>query len=209
MKLISKKAQTKKVHASAKQTSNRKNMKISQEISDDIQIFVYFLFRGSLTPKLIQEDYVERLIANPDLLYGCFEVFAKNYFLGKNYQKSVSEVESFISKNEIYSNDKNSIEIVSLTKNSFWFHFLQIAEIFCKGSFPVEVTSFNLEEFNGNGTSAVPFFSIWLNNVELDSKGNMLNFDYSLKRANERLKRWDDVEPERPFEDWELEQAIY
>ena len=50
-------------------------------------------------------------------------------------------------------------------------------------------------------------FSIFMNNIELDDEGNVLNYKYCERRAAEYIRGYfePDYSLSKPFEDWELE----
>lgn len=50
-------------------------------------------------------------------------------------------------------------------------------------------------------------FAVFMNNLELDENGNVLNFKYAEKRAAQMILSWwgKDYVVEPPFEDWECE----
>lgn len=66
-----------------------------------------------------------------------------------------------------------------------------------------------VEEMNEMPSNIETMFAIFSNNIEMDSAGNVLNFDYSIKRAAQFVASclYDNdtfiVEPS--FEDWETE----
>ncbi|MCJ8289949.1 MAG: hypothetical protein HRT58_09815 [Crocinitomicaceae bacterium] len=178
-------------------------MNITQEHKEEIQWFIYFLFKGTLNSELISNhrNYVQNLIDDPRKLIKCFEIFALNKMQGNDYQYSKQRVAQYIIKN----NCEQEIEL-----SSFWKEFIKVSEVFCNATFELNVRSFKLEELDGCGTDAVPYFAVWTNTIEIDELGLCINANEALKRANERLLLWDDdslITP--PFTEKELEQEIY
>lgn len=66
-----------------------------------------------------------------------------------------------------------------------------------------------VEEMNEMPSNLETMFAIFSNNIEMDTEGNVLNFDYSIKRAAQFvaacLFNEDRYVVESPFEDWETE----
>lgn len=177
-------------------------MKITQENKEEIQWFVYFLFKGTLTTDLIfnKSNYIEELIKNPTSLDRCFEIFANEKSFGKDYETATKKVAEFI----ITKNYDAPIKL-----NSFWSEFLIIASIFSHEKFELPIKSFHIKYLDGCGSDAVPFFAVWTNVIEIDIIGNCINKGEALRRSNERLLFWDSKEVSKPFTEKELEQEIY
>jgi len=177
-------------------------MKISQEHKEEIQWFVYFLFKGTLDSELISNhrNYVRNLIQDPKKLLKCFEIFASSKSSGKNYKESTKEVTAYII-NDIYDKEINL--------SPFWSEFVNISKVFSYSSFEFKVKSFDLSNLDGCGTDAVPFFAVWTNTIEIDEHQNCINANSALKRANERLLIWDSNENNPTFDKEELKQEIY
>jgi hypothetical protein len=191
-------------------------MKLPDDIKLKIQCFVYFLFKGTLDPRLITAEfnYLEKLLSNPDTLYNCFEIFVyasrnnsldnpdqivTNYIL--SVHKKGDKAFSVLADQAKEFNSKQSI--------SYWTDFLVLAKWFCYNSFPKPLIENYLKGLDGCGTDAVPAFAIWTNLIEIDEHSKPINSDQALTRANERIKTWDNVQPSVKFEEWELEQEIY
>ena len=86
----------------------------------------------------------------------------------------------------------------------------EISYIFCFNKFSLKVDGFKLEDFDGNGTDALPYFAVWTNIIEIDVDEKVLNSKLAKQRANERLLLWNSLnESSVKFEDWELEQQLY
>ena len=184
-------------------------MKIPKDLKIDIQSFIYFLFKGTFNSELIflKEDYLPHLLSNNELLYNCFKIFASE----KNNDYKVNpenEIKDYII-NYIKNKKLQKIEIKNL--NDFWINFLKLSKVFCYNEFTQKVLNFNLLDFSGVGSDAVPYFAVWTNVVEIDENFNVLNKEFALKRANERLLLYDDsLKLAIPkFESWELEQELY
>lgn len=191
-------------------------MKIADDIKSNIQTFVYFLFKGTFDQRLIQSefDYLDILLNDSDLLYNCFEIFA---FCSQqpdieDPQEYVADYILAIHKMENSKNktiDLNEVKNFNSKTKTLWNDFLKLSKSFCHNDFPISVTTFDLKELKGCGTDSVPYFAVWTNVVEVDTKGLVTNSEYALKRANQRLKLWDKTEPLGSFDESELEQEIY
>lgn len=183
-------------------------MKIQEDIKVDIQSFVYFLFKGTLDKRLIdlydkKIYYVNFLIKNQKVLYNTFIIFSSNY--EKHYGNSNKLVTDYIlSALEGNAEIHNSID----TLPPFWQAFMQFVHCFCFNTFPFPMISNYLADMEGVGTDAVPAFAVWTNVIELEN-GEVINNDYAIRRANERMKIWEGVEPNVSFKEWELDQEIW
>lgn len=64
-----------------------------------------------------------------------------------------------------------------------------------------------IEELKEESSFAEQAFAIFMNNLEVDEDGNVLNYKYCENRAAQYIRRYFDssytVEP--PFENWEIE----
>jgi len=182
-------------------------MKIDSDLKLDIQCFSYFLFKGSLTPELIinENNYVKRILSDSKLLFECFKVFAisKQRDMKINANEIVAD---FILKTKKESFKSSESDFIF---NNFWNEFLTLSQRFCFNQFPKKISDFNIKHFDGLGTDAVPYFAVWTNVIEIDEKYNVLNSDYALNRANERLLAWNGDFNVNEFEEWEIEQDIY
>ena len=180
-------------------------MKINSEIKLDIQTFIYFLFKGTLSSKLIKQefDYIHYLLQSPRKLFSILKFFAENY-----EEKSYVEIQDIISDMIIldYKNLMN-LEILHFDNNlqvsDFWKEFINLSYAFCFNKFQEKIENFNLQDFEGCGTDALPYFAVWTNVVEISEKNIVLNPKVALKRANERLLS------NVKFQDWEIEQELY
>ena len=177
-------------------------MKIPKERKEEIQWFVYFLFKGSLDNNLISNhsNYVRELIENQQKLHRCFEIFANCKTSGMTYSQSTHEVSDYIIKDD-YNTE--------ICPSPFWREFLNVSKTFCFNEFELPISAFKLDDLDGCGTDAVPFFAVWTNNIEIDEEGECLNKTHSLKRANERLLLDDPNYIIESFSEEELEQEIY
>ena len=188
-------------------------MGIAEQAKIEIQTFVYFLFRGTLDPRLIDYkfNYLDHLLGRRQELYNCFEIFA--YYSQQAGalapQSIVADYILELIENKKTKTDLNEISAYNANSRSYWKDFLKLSKCFCHNQFPIPVENFDLTELNGNGTDAVPFFAVWTNVVEIGGNGTVINSDYALIRANERLKLWDNVQLAKPFDSWELEQELY
>ena len=63
-----------------------------------------------------------------------------------------------------------------------------------------------LRELSADSSCMEMAFSIFMNNIELDNEGNVLNYRYCERRAAEYIRRYfePDYSLDKPFEDWEL-----
>lgn len=167
-----------------------------------------------MDPRLITADfnYLEKILDNKDLLYNCFEVFAYA-------SQEVNDVrpDKFVADYILAlhgQGDKDPLDIVTVATRfnkesiNYWGDFLLLAKWFCYNSFPVPLKEDYIKGLDGCGTDAVPVFAVWTNVVEIDDNFKVENSDKALKRANERIKSWDNP-PSVKFEDWELKQEIY
>lgn len=179
-------------------------MKISQENKEEIQWFVYFLFKGTLSPELLfnKENYIDEFIDQPEKLVTCFEIFSEAKSKDKEYNKAVKDVVKYITT----SNFNKTIEL-----SLFWKELVRASEVFCYNQFEFPIKSFKLSNLNGCGSDAVPYFATWTNTLEIDETGNCLNSEMALKRANERLLLWDShpAHSFKAFSEKELMQEIY
>jgi hypothetical protein len=189
-------------------------MKLPKAIKVDIQSFVYFLFKGTMDPRFIAADfdYLDKLLDNKHLLYDCFEVFS---YASQNVNdvNPVQIVSDYILAAHGQA-DKEVLEIVNVARQfnkksiNYWTDFLLLAKWFCYNSFPDPLNEDYVRGLNGCGSDAVPVFALWTNAVEIDEHARVMNSDKALKRANERIKWWDNLTSIK-FEEWELEQQIY
>lgn len=64
-----------------------------------------------------------------------------------------------------------------------------------------------LNELEEDSSCMEQAFSIFMNNIELDNEGNVLNYKYCERRAAEYIRIYfnPDYSLDKPFEDWELE----
>lgn len=64
-----------------------------------------------------------------------------------------------------------------------------------------------MSELDEDSSCMEQAFSIFMNNIELDNEGNVLNYKYCERRAAEYIRRYfkPDYSLDKPFEDWELE----
>lgn len=189
-------------------------MKIPEETKLDIQCFVYFLFKGTMDPRLIASkfDYLDKLLDNKNLLFNCFEVFAYASQKVKDLRPDQVVADYILALHGHVNN--NALEIINTARQfnkesiSYWTDFLLLARWFCYNSFPDPLKDDYVKELNGCGSCAVPIFALWTNVVEIDEHFRVTNSEKALKRANERIKCWDNP-PSVEFEEWELEQEIY
>lgn len=195
-------------------------MKLNKDIKLDIQCFVYYFFKGTMGFNELlgaDVDYLDRVLNNPPLLYNCFEIYAATAQLANvDYTKELTP-ESWVVEYLVNLHREEDPETAyikakahysALVNTAFWTEFLKLAYCFCKNSFPVSLQKSYLPHLNGSGTDAVLAFAVWTNVLEVDENQRPLNAAYALQRANERILCWEQP-PNKPFEDWELEQEIY
>jgi hypothetical protein len=189
-------------------------MKLPEQAKLHIQCFVYYLFKGTLDPRLIAANfnYLDKLLDNKDLLFNCFEVFTYG-----SQKPNVVRPDHVVADYILALHGQMDLDTLAITnvakqfnKKTFnyWTDFLVLAKWFCNNSFPDPLKDDYVKGLNGCGTDAVPTFALWTNVIEIDERGRVLNSDKALKRANERIKCWDNP-PSVKFEEWELEQEIY
>ena len=191
-------------------------MKIDDDSKSNIQFFTYYLFKGTLDSRLIFHDknYLDVILGDKDLLFNCFKVFTANIST-YNYEITSKIVSNYIlghlDQEETYSSEKilKDAEEKNAREDKYWIDFLKLAKYFCYNSFPIPVNSDYILDLNGCGTDSVPTFAVWTNIIRIDNKGNSTNAEEALKRANDRIKLWDNIQPDNKFEEWELEQEIY
>lgn len=187
-------------------------MKINDKLKLDIQVFIYFFFKGTYSQKLIQQefDYINYLIKYPEKVFRILKIFAEKYD-----HDDYNDIELSIS--DIIIDDFNNIQLIdnykiesNLVLSDFWKEFIEISHIFCFNKFSLKVDGFKLEDFDGNGTDALPYFAVWTNIIEIDVDEKVLNSKLAKQRANERLLLWNSLDKSSvKFEDWELEQQLY
>jgi hypothetical protein len=182
-------------------------MKITENLKTEIQSFIYFLFKGTLTNELIiyKKDYLVYILNDSEFLFNCFQIFAneKNESLEKNPNEKISNYIINKIENKL---DKN---IESKILNEFWTDFLKLSIRFCYNEFPKEIKKFSIVDLYGNGTDSVPYFAVWTNVIEIDENYKVLNSEFALNRANERLLMWENKKNIIEFESWEIEQVLY
>lgn len=187
-------------------------MTIHKDIKDEIRCFVYFLFKGSLSHRLInkQYDYLELLLNNPEYLFNCFRIYS--HCMQASLKDCTTKVVDYlIALHEDETNkDAFKSQVVSNNEDSIWRCFLELSDFFCSNTFENKIQNFKINDLNGNGTDALSAFIIWTNIIEVDEQQNVLNAGYALKRANEKLRfMFDDVAPVIPFSEQEYEADFH
>jgi hypothetical protein len=193
------------------------NMKISEEIKLEIQCFVYFFFKGTMAFNQLlgaDIDYLELVLADRELLYNCFKIFAtaqRDGTSSADYSATEHLVADYLV--DLHKGDakaayvKAQANLPASVDLPFWKEFLTLANCFCNNSFPIPLESDYIVWLTG--VDAVPVFAVWTNVLKVDKNQCPLNAEYALKRANERLLLWDGKPENPPFAGWELEQEIY
>ena len=188
---------------------------LAQNLKVDIQMFVYFLFKGTLHEKLLFSDfnYVDVLLNNQGTLYNCFEIFV---FANR---KQLDDITGFIAnyiimvceKNEdAYKLSEQAISFNVLNNNDFWVGFLKLAKCFCFNLFEDKINNDYLKGLDGCGSDALPAFAVWSNCIEINNDMTSVNAEFALKRSNERMKfLFDGIIPKLPFSEQEIEQELY
>jgi hypothetical protein len=191
-------------------------MKLPDKIKLEVQCFAYFLFKGTLDHRLIVAnfDYLDKLLANPNLVFNCFEIFVYEARLNSDAETNKKVADYILALHGV--TNQSSTEIIDTAKKfnteqptTYWSDFLVLAKCFCFNSFPKPLNEEYLSDLNGCGSYAVPAFAVWSNVIEIDENLKPLNSEWALLRANERIKLWDEIKPSVEFADWELEQEIY
>jgi hypothetical protein len=193
-------------------------MKLTDDAKCELQAFVYFFFKGTMAfGKLLGADidYLQIALANRQVLYHCFEIFAaapRNGLEADNFSDAEGLVADYLvalhrGDADAYGEARPASPVS--TAIPFWQEFLRVAHCFCYNSFPLPLKEDYVLWLDGSGTDAVPIFAVWSNVLEVDKNQCPLNADYALKRANDRLLLWDGVKESPPFAEWELEQEIY
>lgn len=192
-------------------------MKLQEDKRLGIQMFAYFLFRGTIEPKLISHKkyYLNVILNDKAILSNCFKIFAA-HFSNLDYKNSTIVVSNYLLS--ILNNESDKIiqkfieeaEIMNANnKELFWNDFLELANCFCYNSFPTPVSNDYILDLEGCGTDAVPTFAVWTNVIQINEDNQAVNGKDALLRANERIICWDKIEPKIPFEEWELDQELY
>lgn len=181
-----------------------------KEWKEDLQYFIYFFFKGSLdvSNDISEDNYIDSIISNKEALYNCFRVFALGY-VKHGFEHGKLEVTRFISEYFKGYTLNHNVKVDKLNDSSFWKEFLDFAECFCYNTFPDPMNQDYLSDLAGVGSDAVQVFATWCNVVELDDTGKVVNAQHALKRANERIKLWEGVQPSKSFEQWETDQEIW
>ncbi|GAB3851387.1 hypothetical protein GCM10028822_18000 [Hymenobacter terrigena] len=190
-------------------------MRLPEDDLLDIQCFVYFLFKGTLHPKLIGADYVSHLVREPHLLENVFLLFTealRQHGPGQRADDRAAEylVEYFVNR------DMEQAQVLLATApveqpDDVYAHFFQLAHHFIHNTFADPIQSPNyLLGLDGVGTDAVPAFAVWTNVVNAPAPDEATAYARALRRANDRARaQLDGDMPQEPFTEWELEQEIY
>ena len=210
-------------------------MKLSADIKQTIQCFVYFLFNGHYDHSLIilEYDYRDKLIKDRQLLLNCFILFVYDKLTFGNFlYRNVGEKKFEIDSNEFekkyyrincvdyihaihndnldyYSEIINEANIFIANSNSFWCDFIELARCYCFEDFPQPIVESYLSYEQINGTDSVPPFAIWTNILEVDYQMKSLNGEFALRKANQRMNLPQDARPIDYFSESELDQEIY
>lgn len=192
-------------------------MKLAGEVKAEIQEFVYFFFKGTMAfDQLLAKDidYLELVLADRQILYNCFEIFAavpRDCLEATDCLVAERVVANYLVDlhrgNAAMAFAKAQTSFAATNNDLFWNEFLKLAKCFCYNSFPVPLKENYILWMTG--VDAVPAFAVWTNVLEVDKKQCPLNAEYALQRANERLLLWDGLPANPRFAEWEVEQEIY
>lgn len=190
-------------------------MRLAEDDLLDIQCFIYFLFNGTIHPKLVEQDYVFRLVRDLPLLENVFRLFTealRQHPVGGRADKRAEEylVAHYVDK------DSEKVQALLTTvpveqPSDVYAHFFQLAQQFIYNTFadPIQDSDYLLG-LDGVGTDAVPAFAVWTNVVNASFPDEATTYAKALQRANDRARAQLDGDlPEEPFQDWEIEQEIY
>jgi hypothetical protein len=190
-------------------------MRLAKDDLLDIQCFVYFLFKGTIHPKLIGENYVFELVRDLQLLENVFRLFAealRQHSLGGRADNRAEEylVAHYVNK------DSEQAQALLATISSgqpddVYTQFFQLAQHFIYNTFadPIQDPDYLLS-LDGVGTYAVPAFAVWTNVVNAPAPDEATAYTRALQRANDRARAELDGDwPKEPFQDWEIDQEIY
>jgi hypothetical protein len=186
-------------------------MKLNDDIKTDIQSFVYFLFKGSLSAKLIQRsgNYLDVLLTSPKLILNCFEVYTHSRQL-KDDTSAIADVTNYIER-VLDGFEPHLHEILKDNQRlaNYWCDFLNLANKFCFNKLQKDGIIIDLKSLNGCGSDAVPIFAVWTNIIELDSDQKITNSDFVFHRLVQRfsVNRHGMFIPK--FESWEIHQMLY
>jgi hypothetical protein len=190
-------------------------MRLSEDALLDIQCFVYFLFKGTLHPKLIGEDYVFRLVREPQQLENTFRLFTealRQQLPGWQVDGQTGEylVAYFVNGN--WEQAQALLATLPVEQpDDVYAHFFQVACHFIHNTFsdPIQYPGY-LHDLDGIGSVAVPPFAVWTTVVNAPAPDEATAYARALRRANDRARlMYDGQQPEEPFQDWETEQEIY
>ena len=178
----------------------------------DIQGFVYFLFKGTLTPALYtsENDYLPPLLRNPGELERVFALFAHDL---RTSQRATA-ADYLLARYAQPDEEPAAALLAQLPADpppDVYTHLLELARCFAHNTFPDPIRHPRyLLDLEGCGTDAVRVFALWTN-VVMQMAATSAEPDYAaaLRRANERARDYFDGQPPTvPFTDKDLDQEI-
>ncbi|RZK31611.1 MAG: tetratricopeptide repeat protein [Hymenobacter sp.] len=190
-------------------------MRLTEDDVLDIQCFVYFLFKGTIHPKLIGENYVFHLVRDLPQLENAFRLFTEALRQHPKGGRADNRAEEYLVACYVNKDREQARAMVAAVPNEqpndVYAHFFQLAQHFIYNTFaePIQDPEY-LRDLDGLGVIAVPPFALWTNVVNASAPNEAAAYARALRRANDRVRSmYDGQEPAEPFQDWELEQEIY
>lgn len=191
-------------------------MKLPDDLPLYIQCFVYFLFKGALTPQLYvaENDYLPSLLQSPTELERVFALFAHDLRTGREGWQGLAD--DYLMARHARPDEARAAALLAQLPvdppSDVYAHFLELARCFVHNTFtdPIRHPRYLLD-LEGCGTDAVRVFALWTN-VVMQTAGPSTEPDYpaALRRANERARHYFDGQlPVIPFTDAELDQEIW
>lgn len=190
-------------------------MRLPDDDPLDIQCFVYYIFNGTLHPKLIGEDYVFRLVREPHLLENAFRLFSEALRQHAPGERADHRAAEYLVAHFVTGDLAHAQALLATAPmdqpDDVYAHFFQLAHRFIHNTFadPIQLPHY-LSGLDGVGTDAVPAFAVWTNVVNAPAPDDASAYARALQRANARARvQFDGVFPQESFSEWEWEQEIY
>ena len=190
-------------------------MRLPEDDLLDIQCFVYFLFKGTLHPKLIGEDYVFYLVREPQQLENVFRLFTEALRLQLPGRQTDGQAGEYLVAYFVNGDREQAQALLAALPveqpDDVYAHFFGLACHFIHNTFPDPIRYPEyLHDLDGIGTIAVPPFAVWTNVVNALAPDEATAYARALCRANDRARlMYDGRQRQEPFQDWEIEQEIY
>jgi hypothetical protein len=191
------------------------SMRLTKDDLLDIQCFVYFLFKGTIHPKLIGENYVFGLVRDLQRLENVFRLFAEALRQHSLGGRADHRAEEYLVAHYVNKDSEQAQALLATISDEqpddVHTHFFQLAQHFIYNTFadPIQNSDYLLG-LDGVGTCAVPAFAVWTNVVNAPAPDKAAAYTRALQRANDRARAELDGDwPAEPFQDWEIDQEIY